>query len=96
MTHPTERDSRIVAEPPRPPFDPREPLRVSRTRVWIGVLLLIGGFVVGSSSSLFPAAKVWLGVIGLMLIVFSFFVLGLHHLRSRGRHPRKLYAHERI
>jgi hypothetical protein len=56
---------------------------------------LIGGFAVGTSSSLFPAAKLWLGLIGLLLIVFSFSVLGLHHLRSRERHPRKLYGHER-
>jgi hypothetical protein len=98
MTDGTTPDSRIVAEPPftEPPFDRKESLPVSRTRVWIGVLLLIVGFAVGSSSSLFPAAKLWLGVIGLLLIVFSFFVLELHRLHARGRHSRKLYRDEHI
>src|SRR5947199_10136293 len=59
MTHGRLPENRIVAEPPlaEPPFDPKEPLPVSRTRVCIGVLLLISGFAVGSSSSFLPAAK---------------------------------------
>jgi hypothetical protein len=67
MTHGRLPENRIVAEPPlaEPPFDPKEPLPVSRTRVCIGVLLLISGFAVGSSSSFFPAAKLWLGALGL-------------------------------
>jgi hypothetical protein len=97
VTHDITRDGRIVAPPP---FDPKrdlkQPLPVSRTRVRIGLVLVITGFVVGSSSSLFPAAKIWLGV-GLLLIISSFFVLGLHRLRGgRGRDPRKLYGDERI
>jgi hypothetical protein len=94
MTHAAEGDGRIVAGPPWPPVDPKQPLPVSRTRVWVGVVLFISGFAVGSSSSLFLAAKLGLGIIGLLLIVFSFFVLGLHRLCSRGRHPRKLYEHD--
>jgi hypothetical protein len=94
MTHGRLPENRIVAEPP---FDPKEGLPVSRTRVCIGVLLLISGFAVGSSSSFFPAAKLWLGALGLLLIISSFFVLGLHRLRSgRGRHPRNLYGRQRI
>jgi hypothetical protein len=99
MTHGRLPENRIVAKPPlaEPPFDPKEPLPVSRTRVCIGVLLLISGFAVGSSSSFFPAAKLWLGALGLLLIISSFFVLGLHRLRSgRGRHPRNLYGRQRI
>ena len=99
MTHGRLPENRIVAEPPlaEPPFDPKEPLPVSRTRVCIGVLLLISGFAVGTSSSFFPAAKLWLGALGLLLIISSFFVLGLHRLRSgRGRHPRNLYGRQRI
>jgi hypothetical protein len=96
MTHGTSPDTRIVAQPPFDPKEPRQTLRVSRTRVWIGVVLLISGFAIGSSSSLLAAAKLWLGVIGLLLIVSGFFVLGLHSLRARGRHPRKLYGDERI
>jgi hypothetical protein len=89
------RDSRIVAQPPGPPFDRKEPLPVSRARVWTGLVLLISGFVIGSSSSLFSAAKLWLGGIGLLLINASFFVLGLHRLRCRERNPRKLYGRAR-
>ncbi len=99
MTHGRLPENRIVAEPPlaEPPFDPKEPLPVSRTRVCIGVLLLISGFAVGSSSSIFPSAKLWLGALGLLLLISSFFVLGLHRLRSgRGRHPRNLYGRQRI
>jgi hypothetical protein len=96
MTHGRLPENRIVAQPPFDPKEPRQTLRVSRTRVCIGVILLISGFAIGSSSSLLPAAKLWLGVIGLLLIVSSFFVLGLHRLRARGRHPRKLYGDERI
>jgi hypothetical protein len=91
------RDGRIVAPPP---FDPKrdlkQPLPVSRTRVRIGIVLMIIGFAVGSSSSLFPAAKIWLGGVGLLLIISSFFVLGLHRLRGRRRDPGKLYGGERI
>ena len=98
ITHDTARDGRIIAPPiiAPPPFDPKQPLPVSRTRVCIGLLLLISGFAVGSSSSFFPAAKLWLGGLGLPLIISSFFVLGLHRLRARGRDPRKLYGHQRI
>jgi hypothetical protein len=91
------RDGRIVAPPP---FDPKrdlkQPLPVSRTRVRIGIVLMIIGFAVGSSSSLFPAAKIWLGGVGLLLIISSFFVLGLHRLRGRRRDSGKLYGGERI
>ena len=98
VTHHITRDGRIVAPPP---FDSKrdlkQPLPVLRTRVRIGLVLVITGFVVGSSSSLFPAAKIWLGGVGLLLIISSFFVLGLHRLRGgRGRDPRKLYGDERI
>jgi len=96
MAHGTAQTNHIVAQPPFDPKEPRQTLRVSRTRVWIGVILLISGFVIGRSSSLLPAAKLWLGVVGLLLIVSSFFVLGLRRLRERGRHPRKLYGHHRI
>jgi hypothetical protein len=95
VTHDITRDGRIVAPPP---FDPKrdlkQPLPVSRTRVRIGLVLVITGFAVGSSGSLFPAAKIWLGGVGLLLIISSFFILGLHRLRSHGRHPRKLYEHD--
>jgi hypothetical protein len=92
------RDSRIVAQPPftEPPFDRKESLPVSRARVWTGLVLLISGLIIGSSSSLFSAAKLWLGGIGLLLIIASFFVLGVHRLRCRERHPRELYGHHRI
>jgi hypothetical protein len=93
MTHGTERNAPIIAPPP---FDPNQPLPVSRARVCIGLLLLISGFAVGGSSSFFPAAKLLLRSIGLLLIIASFFVLGLHRSRSRGRDPRKLYGHRRI
>ena len=96
MTHGTARTNHIVAQPPFDPKDARQALRVSRTRVWIGVALLISGFAIGSSSSFLPAAKLSLGVIGFLLIVSGFFVLGLHRLRARGRHPRKLYGNEHI
>jgi hypothetical protein len=98
MTHSRLPENRIVAEPPlaEPPFDPKQPLPVSRTRVRIGLVLLIIGFAVASSSSLLPSAKLWLGGTGLLLIISSFFVLGLHRLHSRGRHPRKLYGRQRI
>jgi hypothetical protein len=98
MTHGRLPENRIVAEPPlaEPPFDPKEPLPVSRTRVCIGVLLLISGFAVGSSSSFFPTEKLWIGIIGLLLIVSSFFVLRLHRLHARGRPPRNLYGRQRI
>jgi hypothetical protein len=92
ITHDTARDGRIIAPPP---FDPKQPLPVSRTRVCSGLLLLISGFAVGSSSSFFPAAKLWLGGLGVLLIISAFFVLGLHRLRARGRDPRKLYGHQR-
>src|SRR5438105_1347990 len=95
ITHDTARDGRIIAGSPWPPFDPKQPLPVSGTRVRIG-LLLISGFAVGCSSSFFPAAKLWLGSLGILLIISSFFVLGLHRLRSRGQDPRKLYGHQRI
>jgi hypothetical protein len=97
ITHDTARDDRIIALPPfDPKHDLKQPLPVSRTRVCIGLLLLISGFAVGSSSSFFPTAKLWLGALGLLLMISSFFVLGVHRLRARGRHPRKLYGHERI
>jgi hypothetical protein len=96
MTDSTGHTTRIVAEPPFDPEEPQQPLRVSRPRIWIGIVLLISGFAIGSSSSLFPAAKLWLVVTGLVLIVSSFCVLGLHRFRTRGRHPRKLYGCERI
>ena len=98
ITHDTARDGRIIAPPiiAPPLFDPKQPLPVSRARVCTGLLLLISGFAVGSSSSFFPVVKLWLGGLGLVLIISSFFVLGLHRLRSCGRDPRKLYGHERI
>jgi hypothetical protein len=86
-------EARIVAQPP---FDPKEPLPVSRTRVCIGLLLFISGFALSSSSTFFPSARAWIASIGILLIICSFFILGLHRLRGRGRDPRKLYGHERI
>src|SRR5256886_16881012 len=63
ITPETPQDGRSVAPPiiAPPLFDPKQPLPVSRARVCTGVLLLISGFAVGSSSSFFPAAKLWLG-----------------------------------
>ncbi|MGH7983238.1 MAG: hypothetical protein ACREFF_08850 [Candidatus Udaeobacter sp.] len=94
MTHGTSPDSRIVAQPPfgQPPFDPKEPLPVSRTRVRVGLLLLITTFGVGILSSFFPAARVWLFAGCVLLIIYTSWILGLHRLRARGRHPRKLYG----
>ena len=99
ITQNTPRATDIIAQPPfgsGPPFDPKEPLPVSRARVWLGLAILIIGLAAGFSAPLFPAAKLWLGGIGLVLIISSFFVLGLHRLRARGRDPRKLYGHQRI
>jgi|SRR6516162_3874237 hypothetical protein len=101
-TQNTAHETDIIAQPPfgsGPPFDPKEPLPVSRPRVWIGILFSVVGLVAGFSASLFIEAKLWLGGIGLFLVIASFWILGLHRLRSvraRGRHPRKLYAHQRI
>jgi len=95
-THGTAHTSDIVAQPPFDPKELQQPLPTSRIRVCIGVVLLISGFAVGCSSSLFPTEKLWLGIISLLLIVSSFFILRLHRLRARGRHPRKLYGDERI
>src|SRR5438105_4523361 len=93
ITHSTLPASGIVARPPfgRPPFDPNEPLPVSRRRVCIGLLLLIGSFAVGVGTALFPAAKVWLFAACVLLLICSFLVLGLHGLRllSAGRDPAK-------
>src|SRR5437667_2420940 len=98
ITHRTSPDSRIVAEPPlaQPPLDPKEPLPVSRTRVCIGLVLILIAFAVGAASSFFPEAKLWLFAATVLVMVCSFFVLGLHRLHSRGRDPRKLYPHQRI
>ena len=101
-TQNTAGETDIIAQPPLgsgPPFNPKEPLPVSRARDWIGIVFLVVGLVAGSSAPLFIEAKLWLGGIGLFLVIASFWILGLHRLRSvrgRGRHPRKLYAHERI
>ena len=96
----TPRETDIIAEPPfgsAPPFDPKERLPVSQARVWLGIVVLAIGLLVGFSAPLFVAAKLWLGGIGLLLVIASLWILGLHRLRSgRGRDPRKLYAHERI
>jgi hypothetical protein len=71
ITHDT-RDGRIIAPPPfDPKHGPKQPLLVSRTHVCIGLSLLISGFGIGSSSSFFPAVKLWLGGLGLLLIVSS-------------------------
>ena len=98
MTHGRLPENRIVAEPPlaQPPFDPKEPLPVSRTRVFIGLVLLLIAFAVGAASSFFPAAKLWLFAATVLVMMCSFLVLGLHRMRSRGRDPRKLYPHQRI
>jgi hypothetical protein len=96
------RETHIIAQPPfgsGPPFDPKEPLPVSGAGVWLGMFLLVIGVVAGLSALFFVAANLWLGGIGLLLIVASFGILGLHRLRSRSRHvrhPRNLYAHHRI
>src|SRR5437870_346721 len=96
------READIIAQPPfasKPPFDPKEPLPVSGVRLWLGIFLLVIGLVAGFSAPLFVAAKLWLGGIGLLLMIASFWILGLHrlHLRSgHGRDPRKLYEHHRI
>ena len=96
------READIIARPPlgsAPPFDPKEPLSVSGARVWLGIFLLVIGPAAGFSAPLFIAAKLWLGGIGLLLTIASFWILGLHRLRLRsghGRDPRKLYAHPRI
>ena len=96
------RESDIIARPPfgsRLPFDPKERLPVSQARAWLGIVVLVIGLVAGFSALLFVAAKLWLGGIGLLLIIASFWILGLHRLRLRaghGRDPRNLYAHPRI
>ena len=101
-TQNTAGETDIIAQPPLgsgPSFDPKEPLPVSRARAWIGIVFLVVGFVAGFSAPLFIEAKLWLGGIGLFLVIASFWILGVHRLRSvrgRGRHPRKLYAHQRI
>jgi hypothetical protein len=96
----TARETQIIAQPPfgsRPSFDPKQRLPVSRTRVLLGITLLIIGLAVGFSAPVFPTAKLWLGGIGLLLIIPSFWILGLHRLRfDRTRDPRNLYAHKRI
>src|SRR6202035_4515784 len=98
MTHGTSPVSRIVGQPPfaRPPFDPKEPLPVSRTRVRVGLLFLITTFGVGILSSFFPAARVWLSAGCVLLIICTSWILGLHRLRARGRDSRKLYGQQRI
>ncbi len=100
VTHDRSRDDQIIAPPPfgPPPFDPKEPLPVSRTRVCVGLLLLISSFAVGVGCAFFPAAQLWLFAACVLLFVCSFWVLGLHRLRARacGRDPRKLYGHNRI
>jgi hypothetical protein len=97
-TQKTPREADIIASPPfgsGSPFDPKEPLRVSRRRVWLGIVILIIGLAVGFSAPAFPTAKLWLGAIGLLLVVASFCILGLYRVRSgRGRDLRKLYAHQ--
>jgi hypothetical protein len=98
----TSRETDIIAQPPfgsGPRFDLKEPLPVSGARLWLGICLLVIGLVAGFSALLFVAAKLWLGGIGLLLMIASFWILRLHHLRLRsghGRDPRKLYAHPRI
>jgi hypothetical protein len=100
MTHDTLPESRIVAKPPstQPPFDPKQPLPVSQTRVCIGLVLLVIASAVGLASSFFDAAKLLLFAATVVLMMCSFFVLGLHRMRTcgRGRDPRKLYGHQRI
>src|ERR1043166_44811 len=86
----------IIAQPPLgsgPLFDPKEALPVSRARVWIGIAFLIVGLVAGFSAPLFIEAKLWLGGMGLFLVIGSFWILGLRSVRGRGRDPRNLYAH---
>ena len=99
-TQKTPREPDIIAPPPfgsGPPFDLKDPLSVSRRRVWLGIALLIIGLAVGFSAPAFPTAKLWLSGIGLLLIIASFCTLGLYRLRSgRGRDPRKLYEHQHI
>jgi hypothetical protein len=92
MTDGRSRDRRIVAHPPfgQPAFDPKEPVPVSRTRVRVGLLLLIITFAAGIVSSLFPVARVWLFAGCVLLILCTSWILGLHRLRVRGRDPRKL------
>jgi hypothetical protein len=93
------READIIAQPPfgsGPPIDPKQRLPVSEARAWLGIVVLVIGVVAGLSALLFDAAKLWLGGIGLLLIIASFWILGLHRLRLRpghGRDPRKLYAH---
>jgi hypothetical protein len=99
ITHGRLPENRIVAEPPltQPPFDPKERLPVSNARVCIGLVLVVIAFAVGVASLFFPAAKLWLFAATVLLMICSFFVLGLHRLRSgRGRDPRKLYGRQRI
>jgi hypothetical protein len=98
----TSRQADIIAQPPfrsEPPFDPKEPLPVSGARLWLGIFLLVIGLVAGFSAPFFVAAKLWLGGIGLVLMIASFWILGLHRLRLRsahGRDPKNLYARPRI
>ena len=100
VTHDRSRDDQIIAPPPfgQLPVDLKQPLPVSRTRVCVGLLLLISSFAVGVGSAFFPAPQLWLFAACVLLFVCSFWVLGLHRLRARacGRHPRKLYGHQRI
>jgi hypothetical protein len=98
MTRQTPGNARVVAQPPigRRPFDPKEPLPVSRRRVRVGLLLLISSFAVGVGSAFFPAAKSWLIAACVLLWMCSSWILGLHRLRPRGRESRKLYGHQRF
>ena len=99
-TQNTPFETDIIAQPPfgsGPPFDPKQPLPISRTRVRIGLFLLLSTFAIGVASSFFPAAKLWLFAGCALLVVCTFWILGLHRLRfGRGRDPRKLYGRQRI
>ena len=98
VTHDRSRDDQIIAPQPlaQLPVDLKQPLPVSRTRVCVGLFLLISSFALGVGSAFFAAAQLWLFAACALLSVCSFWVLGLHRLRAHagGRDPRKLYGHQ--
>jgi hypothetical protein len=99
LTDETAEDCRIVARPPLTVDHRLIAKNRFRSPEYVfasGFSSLFTTFAVGALSSFFPAAKLWVFAVCVLPIVCSFWVLGLHRLRSAGRDPRKLYGHQRI
>jgi hypothetical protein len=62
--------------------------------VRLGIALLIIGLAAGFSAPLFPTAKLWLGGIGLLLIIASFCILGdiVYDPTGGATHERSMHA----